>query len=291
MSNFKSTKFFDGIKHALDTNAPTIATFGSVFGVALTIFFMHKASKQAAKVEEKYEEDIKELEGRKEDEEAPLSEEEFKSEKTRYKMDKYLRLIYIYRWALLSGIGSAGFAILSNYLNGRTIATITGLLALNNEKLKEYAKKGKEMIGEDKFKEIQDNVEKELFGEKLRKGEIKTEKSKKPIITKDDDVPWEDYEKVVIPEYGMQFELPKDLAKNVVEECNKWFAEDKTAYMDFNAFLRKLRIPSAPGWEKIKWDWNNPFKAHVARDINFGDGCMKGIIFDNRPDVENSATR
>lgn len=291
MSNFKSTKFFDGIKHALDTNAPTIATFGSVFGVALTIFFMHKSSKQAAKVEEKYEEDIKELEERKEDEEVPLSEEEFKSEKTRYKMDKYLRLIYIYRWALLSGIGSAGFAILSNYLNGRTIATITGLLALNNEKLKEYAKKGKEMIGEDKFKELQNNVEKELFGEKLKKNENKTEKSKKPVIAKDDDIPWDDYEELVVPEYDLRWQLPKGLAKSVIDECNEWFKTDKTAYMDFNAFRRKLRLTSARGWSELKWDHDNPFKAHVARDINFGDGAMTGIIFDNPPDVESSLTR
>lgn len=291
MSNFKSTKFFDGIKHSLDTNAPTIATFGSVFGVALTIFFMHKASKQAAKVEEKYEEDIKELEERKEDEETSLSEEEFKSEKTRYKMDKYLRLIYIYRWALLSGIGSAGFAILSNYLNGRTIATITGLLALNNEKLKEYAKKGKEMIGEDKFKELQDNVEKELFGDKLNKDKVKTEKSKKSVATKDEDVPWGDYEELVVPEYDLRWQLPKGLAKSVIDECNEWFKTDKTAYMDFNAFRRKLRLPSARGWSTLKWDHDNPFKAHVARDINFGDGAMTGIIFDNPPDVESSLTR
>ncbi len=292
MINLKDTKFLNSIRGFLDSNAPTIATFGSVLGVAATVYFMHRAAKNAAKVEEKYEEDLKYMEADLEHEDGtPATEDDLKMEKNRLKMNKYLQLIYIYRWGLLCGVGSMFFAFLSNYLNGRTIATITGLLALNNDKLREYAKKGKEMIGEDKFKELQDSVEKEIFGEKLMKGEVKHEQSKESKKKKDDDLPWGDYRTYVLPQYDMIWEVPKDLMEKAVKDCNHMFQTDKTAYLDLNAFRRMLRLVSTTEWGKFKWDSRNPFKAHIGYNVNYGDQCVEALFFDNPPTQENSLTR
>ena len=178
MKNIKIGKFFKGFKELLDTNAPTIMTFGSVLGVIGTVYFMHRAAKEAAKVEEKYEEKLEELTAETED------EEELKEAKAHLKMNKCMSLLYIYRWALASGIGSAGFAILSNYLNGRTIMMLGTLLATNTDKLQKVSEKAKELVGEEKFKELKESVENELLGEKITKGEVKGKKPTKKEIAK-----------------------------------------------------------------------------------------------------------
>jgi len=271
--------FFGGFKKTLDTNAPTLATFGSILGLGLTIFFMHKASKSAAKVEEKYEEYVKGLENDAVDGFGePIAEDDIKDEKSRLKMDKTLRLIYIYRWALLSGIGSAGFAILSNYLNGRTIATIGSLLALNQKRLKEYAKKGKELIGEEKFKELQDNVEKELFADKLMSGNVKTEKAKVEVNGSDDPEPG--FVRYYDTYWGEMYDIPQGRLKDAIAEAERY------EYLNWNDWRGMLGIDSCQAGYKIMWDKKNPFKAHEGY-VNVGIGGMKAICYDNQPDYDN----
>ena len=270
-----NNKFFNGIKKILDQNAPTLATFGSILGVVGTIYFMHKAAKQASDVVTDYEEDLNALNDLKEVEH--MSEEELKHEKARLKINKNIQLVYIYRWALLSGIGSAGFAILSNYLNGRTIAALTGFLALNNEKLKEYAVKGKEMLGEEKFKKLQENVERDILGKKIENGEIKAEKAK--IIAKEDSEPAEGLTRFYVPWTGDMWDIPVSQVKDAINEAQR------TEFLDWNTFRNMLGIESAPVWYKYCWTKDNPFKAHIGY-VNVGIGGMKAICLDTQP-IEN----
>ena len=272
MSEFKTSRIFSGLKKALDTNAPTLATFGSIVGLGLTVYFMHKASKSAAKVETSYEETVEEIKN------SGMTEEGEKEEITREKMNKYMRLVYIYRWALLSGVASAGFAVLSNYLNGRTIATITGLLALNQEKLKEYAKKGKEMLGDEKFKELQDNVEQELFAKKVEKGELKVDKAA-PKIGKEEDGPDPGYERYYVPFWGEIYDIPSGRLKDAIAEA------ERLEYLNYNDWRGMLGLDSCGAGYKFCWSQGNPFKAHIGY-VNMGVGGMKAICYDNEPDFD-----
>lgn len=281
MTNMKSNKLFNGIKQILDTNAPTLATFGSVLGLGLTIYFMHKASKQAAKAEEKYEEDIQDLEDQKAIEgvdEGGISDEEFKSEKARIKTNKYIRLIYIYRWALISGFASGGLAFLSNYLNGRTIATITGLLALNQEKLQEYAKKGKEMLGSEKFEELRDEVNKEILGKKIEKGDVKVERSKIKVA-EDENRPDEGYERLYDTFWGEMYDIPTGRLNDAIAEA------ERLEYLNYNDWRGMLGIDSCQAGYKFKWDRTNPFKAHKGY-VNVGIAGMHAICYDHEPDFD-----
>lgn len=271
--NIKENKLFHGIKQALDTNAPTLATFGSILGVGLTIFFMHRAAKSAANAEISHEQRIEIIKN--DERTGELTAEEAKEEKGHENLNHYLRLVYIYRWALLSGIGSAGFAVLSNYLNGRTIATITGLLALNNEKLKEYAKKGKEMLGEDKFKELQENVEREILGKKIERGEMKVEKAELPFGS--DEGPDPGFERYYVPFWGEMYDIPAGRLKDAMAEA------ERMEFMDYNTWRGMLGLVSCTAGYKFKWDRSNPFKAHIGY-VNMGVGGMKAICYDNEPD-------
>lgn len=287
MSNIKSSKIFSGLKNVLDTNAPTLATFGSILGVGLTIFFMHKASKQAAAVEEKYEEKAQYLEDQVTDGE--LSEDNLKDEKGHARIEKYMRLVYIYRWALISGFGSAAFALLSNYLNGRTIAALTGFVALNNERLREYAKKGKEMLGEEKFKELQDNVEKELFEKKTEKtGKIKVEG--KNVSVADEKGPDEGWERYYLPHFDDCWDIPVGRANDVLAECTRM------EYLSVNDFRlmfgkRSCDICNDQSWHPVyvngKIADDSKFKAHIGYTSEIGKYGMKSIIFDNLPSYDS----
>lgn len=284
MSNFKTTnKFFSGLKNVLDTNAPTLATFGSILGVGLTIIFMHKAAKQAAAVEETYEERVQDLEKRVED--GLLKEKDLKDEKNHSKIEKYMRLVYIYRWAVLSGFGAVAFALLSNYLNGRTIAALTGFVALNNEKLREYAKKGKEMLGEEKFKELQDTVEKELFEKRTEKtGTVKVEG--KEIVIADEKGPEEGWERYYLPYFDDCWDIPAGRVNDVLAECTRM------EYLSLNDFRLMFGRRSCAAYNNQSWhpDYVNKtlaedskFKAHIGYSSEIGRFGMKAIIFDNIP--------
>lgn len=278
--NFKNKKFLSGLKEVLDKNAPTLATFGSVIGVGLTIFFMHKSSTQAAIVEEKYQEDIEANEEKYDGGNDQETAEEYKSEKTRIKLNKYVQLIYVYRWALISGIGSAGFAFLSNYLNGRTIAALTGFLALNTDKLKLAAKKGKELLGEDKFKELQESVEREILGEKLVNGKLSNETKKKSIIFKKESEEVEEgYTRFYVPFWGDTFEAPLSQVEDAIAEATR------LEYLNLNEFRGMLGLDSCQmGYDYIWLKGRLPFKAHISYDIDLGVENLRTLIFDNSPE-------
>ena len=285
--DFKLGKIFKEIGGFVDSNAPTLATFGSIIGVVATIYFMHKAAPQAVTAKDCYEQEIQDVVESNKCTEA-MDEEELKQVKNRIKFKHGIDLVYIYRWALLSGIGSAGFAVLSNYLNGRTIAVLGTLLATNTDKLQKYADKAKEMIGEEKFKELQDSVERDILKDKMWKGDAKPEKTKK---IKDDDTPFEDYIDVYVPCIGDRYQGPRWVFDDAMKYFNEMFEKDKTAYLDYNTWRAKIRIPSAPIWRDFCWCSKNPFKAEWGYVDYDGTRGMDAIIFKHMPMIEKSVTK
>ena len=188
----------------------------------------------------------------------------------------------------MSGIGSAGFAVLSNYLNGRTIATLGTLLALNRDKLEKVSEKAKELIGEEKFQELQDNVEREVLKDRMWKGDYKAEKTKK---VKDDDTPFEDYIDVCVPCTGDRYQGPRWVFDEAMKYFNEMFEKDKNAYLDYNTWRSKIRIPSAPIWRDFCLTSKNPFRAKWGYVDYDGTHGMDAIIFDYMPMLEKSMTK
>lgn len=273
--NEKTSKLFSGLKTVLDKNAPTLATFGSVLGVIATVYFMHKAAPKAVIAEKACKEEIRELEADNACTEE-LSEDELKQQKTRIKLNKTLELVYIYRWALLSGIGSAGFAILSNYLNGRTIATLGTLLALNKDKLEKVTEKAKELVGEDKIKELQASVEQDILGEKLTKGEVKGQKPNKKVEMSESDKPEDGLTRFYIPFTDEFWDVPESRVKDAISEASR------LEYLNWNDFRNMNGYNSCRIGYDYCWDQKNPFKAHIGY-VNVGVYGMKSITFDNEP--------
>ena len=275
MKNIKIGKFFKGFKELLDTNAPTIMTFGSVLGVIGTVYFMHKAAKEAAKTEIYYEENIKALDEQKITEE--MTDDEVKEELRRLKVSKVINLVTIYRWALLSGIGSAGFAILSNYLNGRTIMMLGTLLATNTDKLQKVSEKAKELVGEEKFRELKESVENELLGEKITKGEVKGKKPSKKEIAKNLDKAEDGLTRFYIPFDDDFWDLPYSTLENAIAEAQRM------EYLSWNDFRNMCGYGSSWVGYKFCWDEEHPFKAHIGYANCVGQFGMKCLSIDVDP--------
>lgn len=283
--NINSKGIWSGFKDILDKNAPTLATFGSIAGVALTIYFMHRASKNAAKVEDKYQEDLSHIKGdilaQNSD---PISDEdlekEIKAETARIKMNKTMQLIYVYRWALLSGIGSAGFAILSNYLNGRTIAALGTVLAMNTDKIKTGAEKIKDAIGEEKFNKIKEGIDSTLLDKKVMSEGVNAETAR--IINPSMLEPEEGYELFYI---GYPFmdtaSIPLSQVRDALNEA------DKMDMLTYNDLMGLLGLNSKHLGRYYYWDAmkKNPFKAHIGY-VNMGENGVRSIVFDNEPELD-----
>lgn len=280
-----NNKFFSGFKRIIDHNAPTITTFGSVVACIAALYFMHRASKNAAEVEEKYEAKLECLKDKVEVGE--MSEDEFKEEKAHLRFNKILHLVTVYRFGLLCGTGSMIFAILSNYLSGMQLAGLGTILALEQDRIQKGGEKLKELIGEEKFKEFQESLEKDILGEQLSSDKHKVEKSK---VSKNDDTPLDDYEEFCVPQTGEVYKAPRWLVEEAIEHCTQIFKSDKCAYLDYNTWRARIRIPSAPFWTPFAWTTKNPFKAHIGK-VDFDGRCMDAIIFDVPPTVERSLTR
>ena len=284
LKTIKSSGLLGGLKKMLDTNAPTVATFGSVLSLGLTMFFMHKASKAAAKISEKYDEQLAELEIYRVDEDedktvedGAIDDSEYKTEKARIKMNKALSLVWVYRYAIVAGVASGGLAFLSNYLNGRTIATITGALALSHDKLKTYMEKGKEMLGDEKFEQLRNEINSEMLGNKVERGEFKAEQSK--LIASEKADPDEGCERFYIPYSDEFWDMPEGCLRDALAEA------ERMEYLSFNDFRNMCGYGSSQIGSKVKWDFRNKFKAHIGY-VNIGIGGMKALIFDNEPDFD-----
>lgn len=285
--NINSKGIWSGFKDILDKNAPTLATFGSIAGVALTIYFMHKASKNAAKVEDKYQEDLSHVKGdilaQNSD---PISDEdlekEIKAETARIKMNKTMQLIYVYRWALLSGIGSAGFAILSNYLNGRTIAALGTVLAMNTDKIKMGAEKIKDAIGEERFNKIKEEIDSTLLDKKVMSEGANAETAR--IINPGMLEPEEGYELFYL---GYPF---KDVAYIPLSQVRDALNEaDKMSQLTYNDLMGLLGLETKDLGRYYYWSaaQKNPFKAHIGY-VNMGENGMRSIVFDNLPCLDHA---
>ena len=299
LKTIKSSGLLGGLKKMLDTNAPTVATFGSVLSLGLTMFFMHKAAKAAAKVSEKYDEQLAELEIYRVDEDedktvedGAIDESEYKTEKARIKMNKALSLVWVYRYAIVAGVASGGLAFLSNYLNGRTIATITGALALSHERLKEYMIKGKELLGDEKFAQMRDEINSELFHEQVLKGETKIEHCE---VKTDSDESDDGCTLFSVPRFGWLLEVSEGQLRDAIAEA------ERMEYLTLSDFRNLLGLP----WSKIgnDYEWkpvytpvyengklvtnkvaeDSKFKAHPGYDPAIGMYGCKAIIFDNEP--------
>lgn len=272
--DMKNNRYFSGFRNFVGANAPSILTAGSLIGLGLTIYFAVKASKDAAKTQEKAEEELKKLNEQFVSDD--ISEKEYKQEKRQIQINETVKLVYIYRWSLISGTAAGCCSLLSNHFNGRTIAAMGTMLALNQDKLKKGSEKVKELIGEEKFAQLRENVDRDILGDKLQDPETKIEVSKKTVSAGPPNIDDTEYEQFYDTYFGQIYEIPRGTIDDAIVEA------ERITFLKWNDWRGILGLEPCDMGYRIGWGPKKQFKAHTGL-IDIGSEKMRTIVYDVEP--------
>lgn len=157
-TNFlKDSKTMNTIKNLLSAHGSTAAMIGGFgfFGLAICAAF--KASEEIVKAREKFNLEKEKIAS--EDLEMPVEKEKMREAKT----TRNISYVLAYKWVILFGTAGFGLMTLTKIMDGHAIATWAGIAATQKDKLEKLGENAKKIIGEDKFKEIQDKTAEDSF--------------------------------------------------------------------------------------------------------------------------------
>lgn len=148
----KDSKTMTTIKGLISAHGSTAAMIGGFgfFGVAIWAAF--KASKEIVKAREKFDQEKEKIAS--EGLEMAAEKEKMREIKT----SRNISYIMAYRWVILFGAAGTGLMLLTKIMDGHAIATWAGIAATQKDKLEKFGENAKKIIGEEKFKEIQDKT-------------------------------------------------------------------------------------------------------------------------------------
>lgn len=278
----------------LEVNGPTVSMFAALVTLGITLYQAFKASDKVAQIKSDYEEKVQEIENEplpalpdgvavcEGSKDAEILEAEIEkamvSKQERIKEQKTYRnmlLILAYKWVIAGGTLATFFMFLCNYLHGRQLMTAMGALALSKDKIKNLTQSAKEVLPEEKVKELED---KSL--EKLVSKNFYDEKNG-PIIVRPDTSTVGVGDIYVCGYSGTQFQF-RGTEKELLEIFDR--ATDycyRCHGLPVSKFYSMLGIPTPP-WAWGTWGPNLPFKAHIEKREICG-AVFKVIVYDYDP--------
>lgn len=166
VTDLKNNRYVGGVEGFLKQNGSTISMVAGFVTLGLTIWRAYKASSDIAKIQADYESGKKKIvaEG--------LSEDEKRVKIKELKAERNTKSILAYKWVLLFGGSTLGLMLLSQYLNGIAFTALAGYAMKEEDKVKSFIQKGREVIGEEKFKEVEDKVLEEQIDQQLSLGGV-----------------------------------------------------------------------------------------------------------------------
>lgn len=251
LTDNKFTGFFTNF---LNQNSPTLAMIGGIglLGCALVAAF--KASQDVTKIKEDFDRDVAKVTSQVQ--EMPVETKTIKELKTH----RNISYVLAYRWVILFGIGSSILMFLCNYLNGAKIAGLTALAAWKQDEIKSFAKNAKEIIGEEKFKEIDNKTLEEML---LKSFQSQDGPFAFQIDPKGGDV----FIDATVPPIMFQAheeELTESL-RHAKEDCARNHS------LAYGTYLEKyLGLEPNDSCPAIYWGPNSPFDAWISKRDLFG---------------------
>lgn len=262
------------VENFLNENGPTISMLGAVIGLGLALYKAFKASKDVAKVQEEYEQQVEAVKKKE------LLEEDRKREVKELKTNRNIKYLLAYKWALMSGGASVALMFLCNYLNGAKIATLTAAVAFNEDKIRKLVKNGKEIVGEEKFGEIENKTLEELVQKNFMDDDG-------PIVIRPDTRTPGIGDIYVDSWSGVQFQF-RGTEAQLIQVLQR--AEDycyRCHGLNVSKYYSMLGIPNPP-WAWGMWGPNLPFKAHIGKRELRG-ATFKTIEYEYDPGTEKDA--
>lgn len=157
-TNFlKDSKAAFTLKNLISAHGSTAAMIGGFgfFGAAIWAAF--KASSEIIKARDKFNQEKEKLAS--EAQEMAVEKEKMREITTA----RNISYILAYKWVILFGLSGTGLMVLTKVMDGHAIATWAGIAATQKDKLEKLGENAKKIIGEEKFKEIQDKTAEDSF--------------------------------------------------------------------------------------------------------------------------------
>lgn len=271
INNLKDGRMTGGLESFLKQNGSTISMFAGFATLGLCIWRAYKASAEVAATNITYENKCEEI--RQNDE---YSEETKKTKLKEIRSARNVRILLAYKWVCLFGGATLGFMLLSQYLNGIAFTALAGYAMKEEDKVKELVKKGKEVIGEEKFADIQNAI----IEENIEKNNSKT------VIAKLNTP--NDHGIMLVESYnGLLCEFDSlEAASKAIDETEEYY--ERNHGLKYLTFLKKLgyRQEDPPfdidDYAETGWDADNKFEAKLAM-VNFKGANMMAIMLTNEP--------
>ena len=267
-------KLLEKAENFISANGSTLAFVCGLVGFGVSLYAAFRASDEVSDIRENYDKDLRDVQSE------AISEPEKAVKEKNLKTMRDVRYILAYKWVLLSGGSSIALMFLSKYIDGMAITGLTALAATNQEKLKKFGENAKKMLGEEKFKDLEDRV----LEEKILKNFVA--ENGEPLAFR---MPYNhNGDLFVETQDGRLFQMQKD----ELEESLKWGKD----YCARNEELSKEKLFShfgiAPeeGANYEYWGPENPFDAYIGqRELC---GCtFQTVEYRRKPRVRTKSGR
>ena len=251
-------KFIEKTGKFVSDNGSTLSMVGGIVSLGLALYAAFKASQDVCDIREDYDEKVKEIQS--EAVEGDKSREELKVLRT----ERNIRYILAYKWVLLAGGASAGLIFLTKYLDGLAISGLTAVAMSQQEKIKSLVERTKEVVGEEKFNEIQEKTFEDLVAENFN---IDGEPIAIQPIAGAGEI-WID------GDTGKLIQIHRKDLEEAIKLGEKYYARNHEIYR--HKWWGILGLEPPEGSRNKCWGPKNPFKASLTQQPIYG--CVFNVI-------------
>lgn len=246
-----SLKLLGGLEHFLKENASTISMMGGIACILTAIYSAYKASEDVVEINEKYEAEKKDVNSR------PISDVEKGIILKELKTNRNIKLVLAYKLVILFGGSAIALELLTQYLNGITIAGLTALAFGKEEEIRNLIKNGKEMIGEEKMKEIEDKSLEDIISEKFF-----GDSTARRVSPRGGHL-------VIDTDSATLFQISESDLKDVLQHAKEYC--ERNHGLSQSKFFEMLGFVESPTDARVKW-WGpkRPFNAHISNRSYLG---------------------
>lgn len=259
-------KFLGKVGHFVKENGSTLSMVGGLLTLVGALYCAFKASDEVSDIHEDYVKKVEEIE--RSDVTGDQKAKELKDAKSM----RNIKYVCAEKYTILFGAGSAGLIFLTKYLDGIAISGLAAVAMAKQDELKSLADKTKELVGEEKFKEIEEKT----LEEKILRNFVK----------EDENVALKPYHRggtiFLDTNTGAIFQMNEDDLKEVFVRCEDYCARNHYLYQDKFFSMLGIEPPKEPITKVRRWGPENPFKAHIGTQKFFG-ATFKTIEYDYQP--------
>ena len=262
----------------IDKNTAGLSMIGSFLTFALTLYCAFKASDDVADIHEDYLEKVKEIESN------GLSEAEKAKEIKELKLVRNVKYVKAEKYTIASAVASVALEGLTYHSMRVEIVGLSALVYSQRDKLQSLTKHAKEMIGEEKFKEIENLTLEDL----VMKNFIEENGEGKEL----------NFKALCMDAQAKGMEVFLDTMSGTLFMARRQDVLDSFKWAE-NEMVREVFLsqdkwcshgnypkPKTPADQFLVWGPKNPFKAHIGSRSLYNDSMtVQSIEFDNEPMV------